>query len=153
MQISTAVAGDGTAWTEAVIELAEYAGKTVEVAFVLYAQNCCWGDVSSGWYIDDLSIGEGLQEPFVRGDPNGDGLVEISDPILILTFLFSSGVEIGCLKSADVDDSGSLDITDAVRILRHLFVGGQPPSAPYPDCGLDPTPDGLSCAAYSPCQG
>ena len=34
-------------------------------------------------------------------------------------------------------------VTDAVYLLRHLFLGGPPPPAPFPTCGLiqETTPD------------
>ncbi|MBI4606255.1 MAG: hypothetical protein HY721_30180, partial [Planctomycetes bacterium] len=46
---------------------------------------------------------------------------------------------------ADADDSGTLEITDAIRLLLHLFAGGPAPPEPYPEAGEDLTPDGLTC--------
>ena len=48
------------------------------------------------------------------------------------------------MKAADVDDSGSVDLTDAVYLLNYLFIGGAAPAEPVA-CGLDPTGDNLSC--------
>jgi hypothetical protein len=45
----------------------------------------------------------------------------------------------------DTDDTGALDVTDAVYLLRHLFQGTAAPAPPYPEAGIDPTADGLDC--------
>ena len=81
---------------------------------------------------------------FVRGDANDDGIIEITDPVFALNFLFLGDEEPPCLAAADANDDGVLEITDAVRVLTFLFGGGPPPSFPHPDPGQDPTPD-LGC--------
>lgn len=80
---------------------------------------------------------------FIRGDSNGDSLVDISDAIATLNYLFLGKAEMSCLDAADADDSGEVNITDAIRVLDHLFQGGAPPPPPYPLAGPDPTEDGL----------
>ena len=37
-----------------------------------------------------------------------------------------------------------LELTDAIYLLNHLFLGGPPPAFPYPDCGVVPV---LGCKA------
>jgi hypothetical protein len=90
--------------------------------------------------------------PFRRGDPSADGLVDLSDAILIVFHLFS-GDDLSCLKSADVDDGGQVDLSDAVYLLSYLFLEGPPPAEPFAACGADPLPDDLGCADFAPCQG
>ncbi len=82
---------------------------------------------------------------FVRGDPNADGSPDISDGIYTLSYCFLGGPAPPCLKSADANDTSEIDISDAIWLLNFLFRGGPAPPAPYPDCGIDPTPDDLSC--------
>jgi phospholipase/lecithinase/hemolysin len=89
---------------------------------------------------------QGAAPGFVRGDTNGDSRVEISDVIAILIHLFA-GAQARCVDAYDADDSGDVNISDAVRLLYFLALGGESPASPYPECGPDPTPDGLSCAA------
>jgi hypothetical protein len=36
-------------------------------------------------------------------------------------------------------------------ILNHLFLGGLPPKAPFPNCGFDLTADELPCEEFGPC--
>ncbi len=89
---------------------------------------------------------------YLRGDSDGNGAIQITDAIHALLYLFNGGSPPGCLKSADVDDNGSLEITDSVLLLNYLFLGGRSPPAPFPGCGLDPTPDDLSCRAQGGCR-
>ena len=44
------------------------------------------------------------ENPFIRGDGNGDGVMDISDTVAILRDLFG-GVPVPCQKAADVNDS------------------------------------------------
>src|SRR5688572_8348986 len=88
------------------------------------------------------------EEPwFVRGDATSDGVLDISDPTVTLRHLFLEGAEPACLDALDADDTGSVNISDAISILGFLFHGGSPPPAPYPAAGADPTEDGLACGA------
>ena len=81
---------------------------------------------------------------FRRGDPNGDGEVNITDAVSVLSYLFSGGVEPACEDAGDGNDDGRLDISDALAILGYLFLGSAAPPAPGPDvCGSDPTEDDL----------
>jgi hypothetical protein len=82
---------------------------------------------------------------FVRGDPNADRRVDLSDGIYILNYLFLTGAVPRCLDAMDIDDDGRLVLTDAIGLLNHIFLGGPPPPAPYPQAGGDPTPDDLQC--------
>lgn len=88
---------------------------------------------------------------FVRTDANDDGMFDLSDPIALLAYVFSGGATPSCLKAADANDDGSVDISDAVAMLAALFTGGVSPPAPFPNCGMDPTPDSLSCDSFSTC--
>ncbi len=81
---------------------------------------------------------------FVRGDAQGDLSVNISDAVAVLAHLFN-GRPVRCVDAADVDDNGTVEITDALFIVGYLFLEGEPPRAPFPDPGLDPTEDVLDC--------
>jgi len=83
--------------------------------------------------------------PFVRGDANGDGRVDISDALRILLWLFAGSPSPPCLDAADFNDSESISVQDAVRGLAYLFQDGPPPEPPFPTCGLDPDGMRLDC--------
>lgn len=93
------------------------------------------------------------QQPFQRGDCNQDGALDVADPVTVLGVLFPPGVSVmpTCLEACDANDDGQLNLADAIALMTLLFVGG--PGAglplPYPDCGLDPTPAGLTCVEAS----
>ncbi len=79
-------------------------------------------------------------------------MVNISDAETILGTLFKAEPrDLACEKTADVDDSGTLDITDAVYLLRFLFLAAPPPPAPYPECGNDESADSLPCESFGAC--
>ena len=96
---------------------------------------------------------------FHRGDVNNDSLLDISDAVGILDYLFSGGLRLTCLEAADFNNDWVVDITDPVATLNYLFVGGAPPAAPGPiesPCGHDPdagNPEGdLGCEEYPGCS-
>jgi hypothetical protein len=82
---------------------------------------------------------------FVRGDTDFTSDLTITDAIKILRHLFG-GEPLPCLDAGDSDDNGRIDLTDAVAVLNYLFRDGSAPSPPFPEAGLDPTADELSCA-------
>ena len=89
----------------------------------------------------------GTPDPlFIRGDVNGDTSVNVADAISILEYLFSGAATPDCLSSLDINDSAAVNIADAIHLLGFLFSGGLPPELPYPDPGVDPTPDALPCS-------
>src|SRR5688572_1800148 len=85
---------------------------------------------------------------FLRGDSNADGRVSISDALMSRRFLFNGELTPPCLQAADVDDNDTVDVTDVVRFINALFLGGPEPPAPFPQIGPDPTPSGASCEEY-----
>ena len=87
---------------------------------------------------------------FVRGDANGDGTLDISDPVRIGVYVARGVNQLACLAAGDIDDDGLIQLSDVVSLLSYLFSEGAAPSAPFPDCGADPTTD-LDCL-NSPCQ-
>jgi hypothetical protein len=65
----------------------------------------------------------------LHGDINEDGVIDISDPILLIRGLFLGAdfsVQYHPFNPADVNMDGLLDITDAIVLLQYLFLGGAP---------------------------
>lgn len=90
---------------------------------------------------------------FVRGECNGDSLVNIADAITLLAFLFPTGSPpvLGCRDACDANDDAQLDIADAVALLASLFGSPATPLPPPTACGPDPATDGLDCILFSGC--
>ena len=86
-----------------------------------------------------------LPAPFLRGDSDSSGGVNLTDAIHLLNVLFQGADMPACPDSADLDDDGRITLTDVIVILNFLFRGGLAPAAPYPEAGQDPTADGLQC--------
>jgi hypothetical protein len=86
--------------------------------------------------------------PFRRGDANGDGLVNIADGVFILRNCFIGGAVVPCADACDTNDSGSVDLADAMGIFMFVTMDSPAPRAPYPDCGDDLTVDDLRCDEY-----
>jgi major intracellular serine protease len=85
------------------------------------------------------------QFPFVRGDCNPDGELDISDPIRILFLLFVDGEQPVCQEACNANHDSSLDISDPVYLLSYSFMGGPPPPAPFGECAIDPNGAPLGC--------
>ncbi len=76
----------------------------------------------------------------------------MSDAITTIEFLFLGSPEhLACAKSADTNDDGTIDLSDAVALLGLLFLGAPAPPEPFGECGADPTQDELSCEEGGPC--
>jgi hypothetical protein len=101
----------------------------------------------------DLFLKTAGEPVFRRGDANGDGVVDISDPLRILFVLFAGAPPFACADAADANDDGTPDIADPVFLLDALFLGAGALPLPGPGCGIDPTADGLDCAGDSGCGG
>jgi len=118
---------------------------------ILGALRRCGGGADMGAY-EEVEDCRPPETRFQRGDVNLDGATQISDPIVILGYLFGGDPKsLSCMKSADANDSGGVDLADAVWLLSYLFADGPAPPQPFPGCGTDPTPDGLGCAAFPLC--
>jgi formylglycine-generating enzyme required for sulfatase activity/DNA-binding beta-propeller fold protein YncE len=78
--------------------------------------------------------------PFKRGDANSDEVVDLSDMLFILGFLFTGGREPDCKDRADLNDDGVIEISDPIYGLGFLFLGTAQPPPPGIELGFDGTP-------------
>ncbi len=84
--------------------------------------------VAYGNFVDVSNVALITPEtPFVRGEINGDGVIDISDAISILDFLFGGGDAPDVIDAADTNSDGKVDLSDAVFLLEFLFLGGARP--------------------------
>ena len=82
---------------------------------------------------DDLAEVE-----FLRGDINGDGTVDVADPVVLIEFLFQDGDAPDCLATGDTDgDDDFGGFSDLLFLLSAVFLEGTVIPEPNPDCGLD----------------
>ncbi len=64
------------------------------------------------------------------GDVDCSGLVNISDVVTIINYVFSGG-SILYKQAGDVDRTCTITVSDAVRLISYIFAGGE---APLPGC-------------------
>jgi len=64
---------------------------------------------------------------FLRGDANGDGVVEPGDVVHLINYLFRNGSAPDPLESGDCNCDGSVGPGDVVYLINYLFRGGPPP--------------------------
>jgi hypothetical protein len=72
---------------------------------------------------------------FRRGDANRDGVLDISDAIVLIGMLYFAEPRGPCLAALDLDGNHRVDLVDPVWIILYLFEGGYSPAPPFPDCG------------------
>jgi hypothetical protein len=93
-----------------------------------------------------------MDKPFLRGDANMDGSVNIADPLNTFSVLFLGEGFFYCADAADANDDGDVNVSDAIFTLSFLFLGEQTPPDPGPEgCGFDPTDDETKCGSSEPC--
>lgn len=89
------------------------------------------------------------EQEFTRCDANADGRHDIADSVWIVSELFREGPRAVCQDATDCNDDEQVDLSDATYSISYEFLGGPPPPAPFPECGLDPSGDSLSCEGTS----
>jgi hypothetical protein len=76
---------------------------------------------------------------FRRGYINADPLLDLTDAVDLLGYLYLQGVEPDPPIAGDLNDDGKLDVSDPIYLLAYLFTGGDEPPAPFHELGPDPT--------------
>jgi Dockerin type I domain len=62
------------------------------------------------------------------GDANNDGVVNVSDAVWIINYVFvGGGAPQPVLACGDANTDGTVNVSDAVWIINYVFVGGGPP--------------------------
>ncbi len=175
-------AGNASLWVDGVKDSVDmsyarqaWAHDTTTIGGILRATTCClfngmidevylFNYVLEECEIETLSSLEEQCDPVVdepefrRGDTDGNGALEITDPINNLAFQFLGTFTPPCMDAADFDDNGKVEITDPIANLSHQFLGTAPPAPPGKEtCGVDPTPldaDGvdLGCETLPVCD-
>jgi hypothetical protein len=68
-----------------------------------------------------------VQSGYLRGDANGDGVIDIADVVYLINYLFIDGLVPDPLWLGDANCDGVVDIGDVVYLLNYLFLGGPAP--------------------------
>ncbi|MEM7164472.1 MAG: hypothetical protein AAF581_03355 [Planctomycetota bacterium] len=90
--------------------------------------------------------------PFERGDCNGNGNEDLADVVYLLAVLFGSEALPTCPDACDVNDDGTLHLSDVITQLTNLFVDNLTLTrSGVTGCVADSTHDLLGCAAPGTC--
>lgn len=93
---------------------------------------------------------------FLRGDCNQDGVVcgSVTDMLSLVVACFQGGPPLLCEDACDANDDGVVcgSVTDVVFLANYCFLGaGNTPTAPFGECGADPSDDNATCETPSAC--
>lgn len=86
--------------------------------------------------------------PFLRGDCNDDGTVNIADGVWIINQVTGIGDAGTCFAGCDANADGFNDLSDAIYILSYRFLAGPEPTPPFPNCDIEA---GADCAEKNVC--
>lgn len=64
---------------------------------------------------------------FIRGDANGDGVVDVGDVVYLVNYLFAGGPPPYPLLAGDANSDGNVDVADVVYLINYLYRDGPPP--------------------------
>ena len=64
---------------------------------------------------------------YIRGDANGDGVIDIADVVYLIDYLFIDGPAPDPLWVGDCNCDDVVNIADVVYLINYLFTGGPPP--------------------------
>ena len=65
--------------------------------------------------------------PYLSGDADNSGVVNISDAVFLINYVFNGGPAPNPLAAGDADCSGTVTISDAVYLINYIFSGGPAP--------------------------
>jgi hypothetical protein len=71
-----------------------------------------------------------IEVQYVCGDANNDGLVNITDAVFLIQYIFAGGAAPDPLCLGDANGDGLVNITDAVYLIQWIFAGGAGPVHP-----------------------
>lgn len=75
---------------------------------------------------------QGLGYCYICGDVDGNGVVNISDAVYLIAFIFGGGPAPSPAQVADADCNGIVNISDAVFLIAYIFGGGPTPCSGCP---------------------
>ena len=91
----------------------KYLNQRQNLALGEYTFNCVAGTIEDRFYIQ-------LPTPFVLGDVDNDGIVDIADAVCIVNHIVSKPTPVFIEAAADVNGDGDVDIADAVQIVNFI---------------------------------
>lgn len=69
-----------------------------------------------------------IVEEYVRGDANGDGIINVGDIVYLVSYLYKGGPEPYPVWVGDCNCDEIVNVGDIVFLVSYLYKGGPPPS-------------------------
>lgn len=96
---------------------------------------------TSGWYQYSFVFSDGKDTVSTTpasvylslaqvGDCDNNGLVNISDAVFLISYIFAGGAAPSPLYIGDVNCDALVSISDVVYLIAYIFAGGSPPCSP-----------------------
>ena len=84
-----------------------------------------------GAFLAVAAVGNCGADNFIRGDGNADGVVDLADVAVAVSYLV--GVhDTTCLDALDSNDDGRVDVGDICYTLGYIYISGPEPAPPFP---------------------
>ena len=64
---------------------------------------------------------------YIVGDANGDGVINVTDVVYLINYLFIDGPAPVPIQAGDANCDGFVNVTDVVYLINYLFIDGPPP--------------------------
>jgi C1A family cysteine protease len=113
-----------TRWQFQDIDISAYADYNPSVR-IRYELNSDEGLHLGGWNIDDFAI-VGISS-YVLGDANSDKILNVSDVIYLINYLFKGGAEPVPVEAGDANCDSKVTVSDVIYLINYLFKGGPEP--------------------------
>jgi len=79
---------------------------------------------------DDQYLSFQVNSPYVCGDANGDGEVNVGDGVFLINYIFKEGPAPDPIEAGDANCDGEPNVGDAVYIINYVFNEGPEPCCP-----------------------
>jgi hypothetical protein len=92
----------------------------------------------AGWNIDDVQVVSRRCVSWTCGDVDGNGMVNVSDAVYLISYIFGGGPPPDPLETGDVNCDAIVNVSDVVYLIAYIFGGAAGPCDPdgdeVPDC-------------------
>jgi hypothetical protein len=83
--------------------------------------------VSNAWGSDSIAGAVSIFAAYLCGDADGNDIVNISDAVYLIAYIFGGGPAPDPLLAGDTDCNEIVNISDAVYLIAYIFGGGPEP--------------------------
>jgi hypothetical protein len=88
----------------------------IDVEYQMFEWGALWGNPA-------LSMASYV----LRGDANGDGVINLADVVYLINYLYKSGFAPSPPDAGDTNCDGTVDLADVVNLINYLYKGGPAP--------------------------